>query len=77
MSNPIATPEELMEDQEETIAKLRDRLGREPMTEEIKAERDRLIRGAYASMAVAAVTLGRWRRRPKNDVCALFDTDSP
>jgi hypothetical protein len=59
MSNPIATPEELMEDQEETIAKLRDRLGREPMTEEIKAERDRLIRGAYASMAVAAVTLGR------------------
>lgn len=46
MSNPIAAPKRLVEDQEETEAKLRDRLEHEPTTEEIKAERDRLIRGA-------------------------------
>jgi hypothetical protein len=46
-----------MEYREQIVARLRERLGREPTTEETKAERDRLIRLAYADMAVAAVTL--------------------
>src|SRR5262245_17311623 len=42
---------------EETMAKLRKRLGREPTAEEIKAERDKSTRRAYADMALSALTL--------------------
>jgi hypothetical protein len=38
------------------IRALREQLGREPTAEEIKAERDRLIRCAYADMAISALT---------------------
>ena len=43
-----------MEYMHETAGKLRERLGREPTADEIKAERDRLIRLAYSDMAMSA-----------------------
>jgi hypothetical protein len=43
--------------EQEVVARLRARLGREPTPEEIKAERDRSIRREYADMALSAMTL--------------------
>jgi hypothetical protein len=40
---------------EETIAKLRERLGREPTEAEINTARNALIRQVYAGMALTAV----------------------
>jgi hypothetical protein len=45
-----------MEDREETIARLRQRLGREPTDEEISETRNALIRQRYAAMALAAMS---------------------
>jgi hypothetical protein len=47
-----------MKTRDETIATLRDKLGRKPTEDEIKAERDRQWwRQRYADMAISAVTL--------------------
>ena len=43
-----------MENREETIARLRQRLGREPTDEEISEARNALIRQRYADMALTA-----------------------
>jgi len=44
-----------MESKEETIVKLRERLGREPTEDEINEARNALIRQRYADMALTAV----------------------
>jgi hypothetical protein len=46
-----------VEYKEETIAKLRARLGREPTEAEIKEARDALWRKTYANMLISAVLL--------------------
>jgi hypothetical protein len=46
-----------METRDETIARLRQKLGREPTEIEIKAGRDNEWRKLYADMAVSAATL--------------------
>jgi hypothetical protein len=46
-----------MEYREETIIRLRKRLGREPTNEEVAAEREMLIKRAYADMAATAIML--------------------
>jgi hypothetical protein len=49
--------DDLMEYREETIARLRAKLGREPTADEIKATRDALFRQAYASMMLIDMLL--------------------
>ena len=44
-----------MEYREETVARLREQLGREPTEEEIKAERDRRWRLQLNDMAITAM----------------------
>jgi hypothetical protein len=46
-----------MPNREETITRLRVKLGREPSDEEIKATRDALFRQAYASMMLIDMLL--------------------
>jgi hypothetical protein len=55
--------DDLMEDHEETIARLCVKLGREPTADEIKVERDALFRQAYATMMLIDMLL-------RNRTCA-------
>jgi hypothetical protein len=52
-----------MEYPEQTIKRLTQRLGRAPTPEEIKSERDMLIRAAYGSMLLAEISFA-------DEVCA-------
>jgi hypothetical protein len=45
------------ETRDETVGRLRKKLGREPTKEEIEAAREEVIRRAYADMALAAMSL--------------------
>ena len=51
------TKEMAMEYVEQTVARLRERLGREPTAEEVKAERDARWKMQYASMLVTDALL--------------------
>ena len=44
-----------METRDDTIARLREKLGREPTEAEIDAQRELLIKRAYAEMAMTAL----------------------
>jgi DNA-directed RNA polymerase specialized sigma subunit len=61
-----------MEYPEQTITRLTQRLGRAPTPEEIKAERDMLIRAAYGSMLLAEISFADEVLRKQDGNCTIL-----
>ena len=61
-----------MEYPEQTMARLTQRLGRAPTPEEIKAERDMLIRAAYGSMLLAEISFADEVLRKQDGNCTIL-----
>jgi hypothetical protein len=61
-----------MEYPEQTIARLTQRLGRAPTPEEIKAERDTLMRAAFGSMLLAEISFADEVLRKQDGNCTIL-----
>jgi DNA-directed RNA polymerase specialized sigma subunit len=61
-----------MEYPEQTIKRLTQRLGRAPTPEEIKSERDMLIRAAYGSMLLAEISFADEVLRKQDGNCTIL-----
>jgi hypothetical protein len=67
----------MAETREETIVKLRKRLGREPTEDEVRAARDEVIRRAYAAMAVAEMLLRDEAEQTKTELAEIRPVPRP
>jgi hypothetical protein len=56
----------------QTIARLTERLGRTPTPEEVKAERDMLMRAVYGSMLLAEISFADEVLRKQDGNCTIL-----